>query len=121
MVMIMKINGTEYDISELKDGDIINKRWLVITGCTSPSISFIYLTDNNLETYRDERFIDELKPNENTVWVCYEYDDVFVCEYYHYGEDGEDFNGYKRFESIEDAMNWCEEHTSKEIHKILSN
>ena len=119
----MNINGIEYDISQLRDNDIINNRWMVITGgvLNESSISFTYLTDRDLDAYKHNKIINEIEPNENVIWVCYENDDVFVCEYYHYGEDGEDFNGYKHFETIEDAMNWCEEHTSEEIHQILSN
>lgn len=118
----MVIKGKEYDILELKDDDIINERWIVANDSTSDEvcIRFCYLTDKDLESLKVCNLLADRKPNENSVWINYENETVFVDEYYHYGADREDFNGYKEFESITAAMEWCEEHTNEEIHRILS-
>lgn len=117
----MIIKGKEYDVLELKDDDIINERWIVANDSTSDEvcIRFCYLTDKDLESLKNHKILTPLEPNENSVWVCCEHGDVFVCECYYY-PDGEDFNGYKHFESITEAMVWCEEHTNEEIHELLS-
>lgn len=117
----MIIKGKEYDVSQLKDDDIINERWMVANDSTDyeVNIRFTYLTDKDLELLRTRGFLLELELNENAIWVCCKHGDIFVCEYNYY-PDGEDFNGYKHFESVTEAMVWCEEHTNEEIHKLLS-
>lgn len=115
----MIIKEKEYDI--LNTEDIIDGRWMVVNDSTDceVNIRFTYLTDKELESLKTCGVIPELKPNENAIWICCEHGDVFVCECYYYS-DGEDFNGYKHFESVTEAMEWCEEHTNEEIHRILS-
>ena len=117
----MIIKGKEYDVLQLKDDDIINGNWIVANDSTSDEvcIRFCYLTDKDLETLKTCGYLPELEPSENSVWVCCEDGDIFVCEYYYY-PDGESFNGYKHFEYVTEAMTWCEEHTNEEIHKLLS-
>ena len=115
----MNIKGKEYSV--LNTEDIINERWMVVNDSTDEDvcIRFTYLTDKDLESLRTYGIIPDLELNENAIWVCCEDDDIFVCEYYYYA-DGEDFNGYKHFESVTEAMEWCEENTNEEIHRLLS-
>ena len=118
----MNIKGKEYDVLQLYDDDIINDRWIVANDSTSDEvcIRFCYLTDKDLESLKTcGHILPELEPNENAIWVCCEHGDIFICEYYYY-PDGEDFNGYKHFESVTEAMEWCENHTGEEIHQLLS-
>lgn len=117
----INIKGKEYDVFQLKDNDIINDRWIVSNDSTSDEvcIRFYYITDKDLESLKTCRRLAELGTNENAIWVCCEEGDVFVCEYYHY-PDGESFNGYKEFETVEAAMEWCDSHTGEEIHQLLS-
>lgn len=111
----MIIKGKEYDT--LNTEDIIDERWMIVNDSTGEEvcIRFTYLTDKELESLRTCGVIPELEPNENAIWVCCENDDIFVCEYIN-----DDFNGYKHFESVTEAMVWCEENTNEEIHKLLS-
>lgn len=115
----MIIKGKEYDT--LNTEDIIDERWMIVNDSTDyeVNIRFTYLTDKELESLKTCGVIPELEPNENSIWICCEHGDIFVCECYYY-PDGEDFNGYKHFESVTEAMEWCEEHTNEEIHGLLS-
>ena len=116
----MNIKGKEYNV--LNTEDIINERWMVVNDSTDEDvcIRFTYLTDKDLESLRVHGVIPDLEPNENAIWVCCEDGDIFVCEYYNYDTNENDFNGYKHFESVTDAMEWCEEHSNEEIHQLLS-
>lgn len=112
----MIIKDKEYDILQLKDDDIINERWIVENDSTAGEvcIRFCYLTDKDLESLKNRNLLADREVNENAVLVCCEDDDIFVCEFIN-----DDFNGYKHFESVTEAMEWCEEHTGEEIHQLL--
>lgn len=97
-----------------KNNDIINERWLVTTD--GDNIRFCHLTDEDLDILKKGNVLTEPKEDENVIWICCEDADMFVCEYIH-----GDFNGYKQFLSVTEAMEWCENHTKEEIRKLLSN
>lgn len=114
---MITINGIEFDELNLKDNQVVNKRWMVVNDSvdnTEISVKFLLLADKDFDLIESFGYLKELKDDENAIWIAYENGIIFAYEYIN-----GDFNGYKEFDSIDEAMKWCENHSKEKLHDLF--
>lgn len=116
------LNNEKVNISDFEGGEIVNasnRKWYVDREEYDGHIyiRFMSLTKDDVNFVQRNGYYPEVESGEIFIQINYEYDDIFICEY---SGDLNDFNGYKHFETLEDAFKWCSQYSNDEVHKILS-